>query len=280
MARTIEAIYDAIIQEKETLPSLEGLTPNNDNYEDLLAAIDADSAVSEWRLWAYIQAVQIHVLEVFFDLFKEEIDAKAAEAIVGTLPWYVKISKEYEPGVSLELIGSKWQYATPVPANRLIPVASAIANAGTIFLKVAKSDGLGGFEALTAPELTAFTGYIKDRGFAGDSFNIQSLNGDTLEVDIDVYYDAFLSSATVEADVEAAISAYLADLDFDGVVKAIKIIDAIQAVEGVRDVVVNGLTGVNGVINTPFSREYETKAGYITFDSGSSTLTMIADTNQ
>lgn len=282
MARTVETIYSIIISEKESLSSLDGLTPSNDNYQNLLNAIDAGSAVSEWRLWAYIQAVQIHLLEVLFDLFKEEIDEKAAAAIVGTLPWYQKIALEYEPGVSLVLLNSRWVYESPDESNRLIKAAAAVANGSTIFIKVAKGDGGDpeGLTALSGAELTAFSGYIQDRGFAGDIFNISSLNGDTLEVEISIYYDAFLGGPTVEAAVEAAIEVYTGALDFDGVVKAIKLIDAIQAVEGVRDVVVTSLTGKNGVNTTVFTREYETKAGYITYDSGNSTITMIADTNQ
>ena len=282
MARTIAEIYGALITEKESLASLDGLTPDNETYSDLLSDINSGSKVAEWRIWLYITAVGIWVLESFFDIFKTEVDEKAAAAIVGTLPWYAKIAKEYEPGVSLVLVDSRWQYSDPIPANQLILGAAAIASGGTIFLKVAKGDGQDpeGLEALTTPELDAFESYIKDRGFAGDKFNISSLNGDTLEVDLSIYYDGFLTEATVQANVEAAISSYLLNLDFDGVVKAIKLVDAIQEVEGVRDVVVNDLTGKNGANTTVFSREYETKAGYITLDSGNSTFTMNAETNQ
>lgn len=282
MARTVETIYNDIITEKETLSNLDGLLPTNDTYQDLLTDLDAGSAVSEWRLWAFIFAVHTHALEVLQDLFIEEVEELSASAIVGTLPWYVAISKEYEPGVSLALVDSRWIYETPVPENRLVLGASASASAGTIFLKVAKGDGGDpeGLEPLSGAELTAFTSYIKQRGFAGDSFNIQSLNGDTLEIEVEIFYDGFKVEATVQAAVEAAIDAYLLDLDFDGVVKVIKMIDAIQTVDGVRDVVISSLTGVNGAVETVFTREYETKAGYIALDSGESTFTMTAETDQ
>lgn len=280
MARTIAQIYNNIINEKESLASLDGLTPSLETYTNLMNAVGSASKVAEWRLWAYITAVVIWAHENLWDLFKAEVDERANAAIVGSLPWYVKKAKEYEPGVALILKDSRWQYDAPNADNRIVTQASASASDGVVFIKVAKDATGGGFEALTAPELTALESYIRDIGFAGTRFNVSSLNGDTLEIDANIYYDGALGSSAIEASVFEAIEAYLANLKFDGSLRKIEIIDAIQSVDGVRDVVVTKLQGKNGADTVNIDRVYETKAGYITLDQGNSGLAMIAETNQ
>ena len=53
MARSIEQINNEIIKAKESEPALVGLT--------------STSKVAIWRLWAYITAFVIYILELIFD---------------------------------------------------------------------------------------------------------------------------------------------------------------------------------------------------------------------
>ena len=62
---------------------------------------DTYSAVSLESIWFSIVAAAIYVHETIFDAFKEDVDAKIAEAVVASIPWYHKISLAFQYGDSL-----------------------------------------------------------------------------------------------------------------------------------------------------------------------------------
>lgn len=273
MARSVKDIYDSIIAEKESFSQLNGLLPLGTSYDDLLTDLSSSSKVSVWRLMAFVVASVIWVLETFMDLWQAEVNTLIESQKFGSLPWYVSIAKLWQQGHVLIFVDDFPAYAADDPVAKIVTHASAIESGGVIFLKVAKTGG-SGLEALTTPELDEFRSYIAQRKVAGANLVADSLNADTLQVDVEIKYNPILAEATVQANVELAISSYLAALPFDAVFRRLAFEDAIQGVEGVTGITINNMTGNQGLNSTSIAQEYVAGAGYMTFDIPGSTITM------
>jgi uncharacterized phage protein gp47/JayE len=134
----------------------------------------------------------------------------------------------------------------------------------TVKIKVAK--GGASPVPLSSTEQTALTAYLYNIIPAGVGKNIISLVSDKLYVNAEVYYNGQYAP-TIQADVIAALDAFLLEIPFDGVVKISEIEDAIQAVAGVTDVVISQVKARDDA--TAFAsanvltKEWETYAGYI-----------------
>jgi hypothetical protein len=101
-----------------------------------------------------------------------------------------------------------------------------------VSIKVAKSNPP---VQLSVFEESSLSDYISTWVPAGISFTIINQPSDKLEVAADIYYDGQYSTV-ISTNVEEAINNYMANLPFNGVVSNQSIVDAIQAVSGVRNV--------------------------------------------
>lgn len=163
MARSVDEIYDSIIAEKNTMANLNVYEPNIDDAQTLLTDLKSTSKVARWRLVFWCVAVAAHYVEVLFDLLVIALEAIAAKARYGTLPWYVTIAKEFQLGDALVLVDSEWKYSPVIEANRIVKLAAAKEAIGIVNVKVAKITG-GVTQALSGAEKLAFETYIKRSG--------------------------------------------------------------------------------------------------------------------
>lgn len=281
MARTIQQIYDSIITEKETLSSLNGLTPNPETYVNFLSQLASSSRVAIWRLYAYIIAVAIYTTEVLWDLFKKDIEDIAAQAEAGTVRWYQERVLDFQFGDILIYQDGKYQYATINDALKIVKRCAVVERSdGIVFIKTAKLNLSGLPIPLSGPELTALTAYMQQVKFAGTFLSVNSFNADTLKLYYDIYYNAELDLATVQAAVYAAVQSFIANLPFNGALNVNKITDALQAVTGVVDPKFVSAEATYGALPyTAFDREYLSNAGYLEIDGAfplSSTFNFIA----
>jgi hypothetical protein len=274
MARSIAIIKQQIIDAK--------------NGEELLAGLNSPSQSSLWNLWAYITAVAINLHEQLWDIFQTEIETIASSAAPGTPQWLRDKTLKFQYSATnpqiLQLIDFIPQYTVVDPTLRLVTQCSVKLEGNRIvLLKVAKgTDTLTplGIETIPPntldnnPEINALKTYIENIKFAGTSIQVISLQADRLQVYADVYYDGQYVLGTVKDNVKTAIATYLKNLPFDGLVSNTKLIDAIQAVQGVLDVQLqklgarafeqSPLTTTNLVDSyTVLCRNYATIAGYI-----------------
>jgi len=284
--RTIGEIYEEIVSYKDTQSPLQDLAPTADTEQQLLSDLNSTSKVAIWRLFAYIIASAIQTLEGLFDMFKSEVDAKAAAAITGTPYWYQQQVFAFQYGDSLAFNPDtgKYEYPTIDEGARIVKRCSVTEEAdGRVTFKVAKEQS-GTLQALDAAELNALAAYVKKIRFAGTQFTLISGNGDLLRVSATVYYDGVLVQSDVQAAVEAAINDYVSNLPFNGLFLINKLIDAIQAVDGVNDVSVSSVeTRQNtGDPWTQITRDYVPHFGYFRIDDTpgntlSDTITYVAE---
>jgi len=261
MARTIEQIQAGIIADIQATPEL--------------VEANSTSRRAIWRLFTFVQASAILLLEQIIDVFTAENDLKISKAIPATASWLNAKVFEFQYSATNPQIVQLVNFAPAYPVTdtslRLITrcaVVTTIAN--QVIIKVAKSEPP---TALTSTELSSLQSYINNIGIVGVSYNCQSLASDKLFIDAEVYYDGQYSNV-ISTTVIDAINAFLSRLSFNGVLKVSDIELAIRNVVGVNDVLLKNIkmrsdatSFVNGTFliqnNTVISRLFPTVSGYI-----------------
>jgi hypothetical protein len=225
MARSIATIIALMDAEQALQTDLSGLnSPSN-------------SAI--YKLWKYIVAAQMFLQETLWDIYKADLETKIKNASVGTAAWLQdKVLKFQYDSVTPQVLEVGTDFSinyTTIDATKLLITRAAVNRTAqrTVLVKVAKSDPP---VALSAPELSSLNGYLDDICFAGVNYIATSLDSDKIYVAANIYYDGQYA-ATISDSVIAAINTYLAALPFDGKVRLTSLVDAIQAVAGVNDVV-------------------------------------------
>jgi hypothetical protein len=259
-------------------------------FNSIQAAVQADpllsqqltspSATALHRLWSYVTAVVLSVHETIFDRHKTDVETALSRAKPGTAAWYADQALLFQAGDVLVADDNGIHYAAGSTGPKIITRAAAIENdlTGKLFIKVAKDGPTPGMlAALSVAELVQVRGYFDRKGFAGVRKEIVSRAADKLRVTAQVYYDPLIDVPAVQLLVQASIRAYLASLEFNGLIYVAKIEDAIQAVPGVKDVKLSSITARAGAgALVPIERVYETQAGYIVLDDAAGST--LADT--
>ena len=289
MARELSTIYNEIIAEKETLATLQNqLTPFPDNFTNLLSSISSGSKVAVWRLWAYLTAYAIWMFEKIQDTFKSEVSELIAATRFGTLQWYQEIALLWQYGDAVQYINYKFQYAATDTTKQIIKRSAAVAINGQIRLKVAKLSGSTPVK-LSSGELVAFNSYVTDLKPPGEPVVVISEDPDLLKLYAEIIYNPQVLNADGSSindpsifPVHDAINAYLAGIIWDGKFNSRKWQDAIQAVEGVIDVIPGNCYGKANAAPAydAISSNYYSVAGHMAISEEyplTATLTYTAD---
>jgi len=261
MARTIEQIKSAIISDIQATPEL--------------AQANSTSNRAIWRLFAFVQASAILLLEQLIDVFISENDIKISKAIPATASWLSAKVFEFQYSALNPQIVQLIDFAPTYPiidkSLRLITRCSVVTTiSNQVIIKVAKSEPP---TALTTTELNSLQSYINQIGIIGVNYNCQSLTSDKLYIDAEIYYDGQYSTV-ISFSVITAINLFLSKLSFNGVLKVSDIELAIRNVVGVNDVLLKNVkmrsdatAFANGTFliqnNTVISRIFPTVSGYV-----------------
>ena len=231
------------------------------------------SKVSIENIWFSIVASAIWVLESLFDAFREDVDAKISTAVLASIPWYHKIALEFQYGDQLVFDEETQQYVYPElhPNKQVVKYAACRDVGGGVYVLAAGANSSGTPVALDADVLTAFESYLNQRKPAGVIVEVGSYAPDRVRVYADVQYNPQVINAAGELvedtsvrPVDAAINAYLRNIEYGGVLNKTALVDAIQAVPGVVDVLLNKVT-VRSAISSSWSEvvgnNYESYSG-------------------
>jgi len=265
MSRSIDEIYQEIVDEKDSLPALSGLLPANDSVPDLLSDLSSSSKVAIWRLWAYIMAVAIYTHELLFDQVKVDVQAIIDAAPVGTPRWYQSEVLKFQLGDSLQYLNNRFQYNIIDESKQIVKYCAVEESNGQVLIKTAKDDS-GNIVPLTASEVNSLSSYVAKIKFAGTFVLVSSYPADELDISFNIYYDPIRRLSNVQDGVQAAIDSFRKNLPFNGRVSITAFTDAVQAVEGVVDPIFVSATAtpdVGSPVN--FDREYFPLAGYISY---------------
>lgn len=246
MARTISQIKGAMTQQfmnDSVIIDKYGFAPGSTFSETF-------SAVSLESIWFSIVAAAIYILENLFDAFKTDVDAKIAQAVVASIPWYHKISLEFQYGDALVFDEATQQFVYPEidESKQIVKYAACRDLGGMVYVLASKDNGSGSPTPLSESELSAFTAYLTERKPAGVLLQTASLAADQVQVSLSVQYDPQVLSADgrLIADdsiypVEEAINNYLNAIVYGGALNKTALVDAVQSAAGVVDVELLGL---------------------------------------
>jgi len=276
MARTFNEIKQDIIDSKN------GITG--------LSVLNSTSNTAIWNLMVDAVATVLVTEDQLLDLFKSDVKTTLENNIVGTSNWLRSKSLEFQfdsgsgTGDPLIIDNFSIKYGTVDTNKRIITQASVTESDRLITIRVVK--GSAPFSTLTSTELSAFKSYIKQIQFAGQYISCVSLESDKLFIQPKIYFDGIFGETNVQNNVKTAIQDFLNATSFAGTISVSKLIDSIQAVAGVKDVVIEKLyardnataitsaaiTKIIDLVNTlptQYLREYETQAGYIVLETTS-----------
>ncbi len=212
-------------------------------FRDGAAWSDSFSSVSIENIIFFVVAACCHVLEVIFDAFKADVAEKINNAVVASLPWYHKLALGFQYGDKLILNEATCQYEYEVEneSKQLVKYA-AVRDKGTSVQILVSGDEKGKPVPLSNDVLQVFKQYMNKRKIAGVVLNISSVESDKVIIEATIKIDSLvlneqgvrLSDGT--RPIEEAIKTHLRHILYGGTLNKTKIVDAIQAVEGVEDV--------------------------------------------
>ena len=201
------------------------------------------SSVSIENILFFILAACYHVLEMIFDQHKRDVEDKISMAVVASVPWYYKLALAFQYGDSLILNErtQQYEYAT-VDENKQVVKYAAVRDKGTSVQILVSGDEDGSPVALSNDVLTVFKQYMNRVKIAGVILNITSKESDRVSINATITIDPLVldEDGTRLSDgskpVETAIKEHLKNITYGGTFNKTKLVDAIQAVEGVLDV--------------------------------------------
>jgi hypothetical protein len=295
MARSVEEIKAEIKAEIRTYASL-------DNF---LFPEDGGSSVSVFNVIIFVVSASMYVFEVIVDNLMNDIQKVADSAPSGNESWLRQkmLNFQYGDTITINTTDNTLEnyyvpeYAVIDTAKQIVTQCAVSDSQTGVEIKVAKGT-IGALTPLTAPELSALqnyyygSSYTQGIGFSGIVATFINLYSDRIRIEADVYYLGQNIEATVKADVITAIDTFLssfADDNFGGNIYMIKLIDAIQEVEGVSRVTINDLkvrpntTPLGSAITLDVQGVYQTIAGHILSEDTAGnlltdTLTMVEET--
>lgn len=277
MARTIEQIQANIIADVQSQPELNATLTNN-------------SRRAIWRLFTFVQASAILLLEQIIDVFKAENEVVISQAIPATASWISKKAFDFQYSTSvpqvLQLIGFAPTYLVIDASLRIVTrcsVQTTISN--RVIIKTAKLEPP---TALSSLELASLQSYINLIGIAGVNYVCASSEADRVYIDASVYYDGQYSTV-IDGTVNNAINVFLSKLPFNGQLKMSDLEFAIRNITGVNDVLINNIKirsnttpFANGTFliqnKTVVSRLFQTISGYVVLeDTTANNINFIAN---
>lgn len=230
MAKTVQAIYDEIVDRK--------------NADTNLSSLTSTSGTAIWRLWAWLTALCHAVIYNEWDVFKATLTNLVSANRYGTAAWYVEITLQY-PTITIHRASAR---------EVLSPTSQRVV------LKVCKLSS-GNLVNLTPSELTAFRTYMASKKVLGTWLDIVSQTADLAQLTLTVRTDG---TAGIGALVTQAVKDYFTSLGFDQQLSKTLLSDYLLQVPGVLDVFIDELSINTGAgYETIASNTYTSESGYI-----------------
>jgi len=204
------------------------------------------SKVSFEALIIYIVAAASYVLERTFATTVEEVDTAIDSRYVASIPWFQQKALEYQDGYDLvfDNVTRSFGYAASDPKARIIAFAAVRTTRDAnevqwVQILVSKE----GKAPLTEEEMLRFSRYMQRISPAGTRADIVSKQSDLLQISAQVNYNPLLLTSEGlritdgSSPVNEAIQTYIDNIKYGGTFNKTKLVDAIQAAEGVVDVI-------------------------------------------
>lgn len=246
MVRTLQEIVSGIKSEfvaNSVLQDIYDLDPEK-SFDDQFSTASLEAVI------IFLFSASVWALEKLWDIFSTEIDQRISNAYLASRGWYHQKALAFQLGDNLVYNDKTYSFGyEAIDSNKQVVKNVAIrqvTDEGVTKLKVYYSDK--DKQPLTGDVRVAFEQYMFEIGAAGTHYLFVSESPDPLRVHLRIYYDPLvIDSAGTRLSgggkpVEEAINKYLNSLDYGGIFYASRLVDMIQATEGVLDVTLDGTT--------------------------------------
>jgi hypothetical protein len=229
MARSIENIANEMFTKISTDPNLAGL--------------NSTSKVSIYRLFVFIVAFSIWVLETLFDTHKKEVENIIEEKFPHRPSWYRTKAKAFQYGYDLIEDSDKYDNTgltdEEIEAAKIVKYSAVTKNGGQLLIKIAsETDGV--LAPITAPQKVAYDAYQEEITDCGVKYIVINNPPDILLLNLQIFRDPLVMDAngmnilTGKYSVQDAILEYMKELPFNGELVLFELERKLKAVEGVR----------------------------------------------
>lgn len=251
MSRTLTDIYNEAVDTRNKYLELTELTN--------------DSKMSIINAFTWVTSAAIYTFETLLDVFTTDIATVFNSRINGTSAYYANAMLKWQYGDELVVNdeGTSFSYAQEDTTKRIITHVSyqeaynSDYKDDILILKVATGEG-SGLRRLSDEQLVAARAYLNQIKFAGVKCKLVSRKGDVLVPRLTVYYDGAVSKEELYNAIDKSLTQFIADMKFDSLIYAQKIIDAIQRTEHVTDVYINPKASVaQGIFIAQYNDEDE-----------------------
>jgi hypothetical protein len=211
-----------------------------------LVSLNSTSRVAIYRLFVFVIAYAIWILEVLYDKHKAQIDTALYEQKSGTPRWYRNIALAFQHGFDLLDDSDKFDNTAAtidqIEVSQIIKYCSVKESfeSNKLTIKVAGESGEL-LIPLTAPQLESFADYMQEIKYAGVRLNIVNNPADKLKLVMSIYRDVLVIDENGNSiknggkPVETAIRAYMKSLPFDGELVLNDLIAYLRTIDGVNN---------------------------------------------
>lgn len=277
MARSTDLIKKEITDEFIGYPEIQtkyGLDTQK-TFEEQFSKVSLES------IFFYVCSYAIRALEVLFDTHKSEVNQVVDNERYGKLGWYEKMALLYQHGRPLveeyDYYDNSDSSNEQIEARQVIKFCAAKEIAeGMIVLRTAKGVP-GAIEKNEPEEVSGAQSYINKIKPAGVRVLVSSSDADMLKVSLNIQFDPLILDATghrldnpTSTPVLDAITNYLNSIKFFGDYSNMRLVDAVQDVEGVIIIDLLAAWGkYSGQNYTPITSRYPTESGFMSLDTDS-----------
>lgn len=236
MARTITQIHNAMLQD---------IASN----EVLSTALTSNSLYAIFRLFTFIIASAIFILEGFFDQHSQEINAMIYNQKSGRVSWYKTMALNFQYGFDLvqdkDYFDNGSASSSEIEASKIIKycAVSESDNESRIIIKIA-GETAGALSHFTdTDQVEAIEAYFKEIKWPG-KITIINYKADKLFLNIQIKRDALvinnqgMSILDGNYPVVEALQEFMKELPFNGELKLSALVDKMQGIPGVLDATV------------------------------------------
>lgn len=216
-----------------------------------LAMLNSTSKVAIYRLFVYVVAFSIWLLETLFDTHTAEINTKLANQKSGNKAWYRTKALAFQYGFDLvsdtDVFDNGNATDEVIEASKIVKYSAVneATESSRVIIKIAtETDGV--LSPLSIAQLAAFDAYINEVRYAGVQITTINYLPDQLHLTIQIKRDALVLSATGMSIINAnypvndAIEEFMKELPFDGELRLSALVDKLQVVPGVLDATIVG----------------------------------------
>lgn len=228
MARTITVIQQEIFDSIAANENLAGLT--------------SVSKVSIWRLFVFVVAFSIWVLETIFDTHKKEVEGILDAKFPHRASWYKTKALAFQYGFALVMDTDKYDNTgftdEQVIDCKIIKYAAVTPSAGQLFIKIA-TETAGVLAPLATVQKASFDAYVLEIADCGVKYIVVNHLPDILILTLQIYVNPLvlnsdgMSILNGNYPVEDAINEYMKELPFNGELVLAHLVDKLQQAEGV-----------------------------------------------